>query len=243
MALIRTLIFDFWQYFSMALIGLVGAPFAVISRDVTYWIMKFYCRQLFLVMRLVCGIRVEWRGTPPTGACVILSKHQSFLDIMMLFMAVPRGKFIMKKELRWAPILGFYAWRIGATPVDRGKGGAALKAMLDHASREFRAEESQLVIYPQGTRVPPGAVLPYKIGGFRLYEAYQVPAVLAATNCGVFWGKGRYTRRPGTAVVEFFDVIQPGKSVDAFMAEVESKIEARSNALMAEAGFEAAKSA
>ena len=69
---------------------------------------------------MICGLRVEVRGTAPEGEVIVCAKHQSFLDIMMLVHALPRPKFIMKKELRWAPILGLYALRIGSTPVERG---------------------------------------------------------------------------------------------------------------------------
>ncbi len=58
------------------------------------------------------------------------AKHQSFLDIIMLYHALPHGKFVMKKILIYAPILGQYALRIGCIPVDRGKRGAAVKTML-----------------------------------------------------------------------------------------------------------------
>jgi 1-acyl-sn-glycerol-3-phosphate acyltransferase len=56
--------------------------------------------------RVLVGLKSEVRGTPPTDAVLIAAKHQSFLDILMIFGAVPRGRFIMKRELLWAPMLG-----------------------------------------------------------------------------------------------------------------------------------------
>ena len=72
------------------------------------------------LLAAICGLRVEVRGAVPTGEVIVAAKHQSFLDILILVRALPRPKFIMKKELSWAPILGLYALRIGSTPVNRG---------------------------------------------------------------------------------------------------------------------------
>ena len=101
----------------------------------------------------------------------------------------------------------------------------------------------QLVIYPQGTRVAPGDHKPYKVGVGILYEELDQPCYPVATNVGLFWPKRGILRKPGTAVVEFLDPIEPGLSKEDFMAVLEERIEGRSNALMAEAGFVAASPA
>ena len=49
------------------------------------------------------GLRTEVRGTPPTEEVIVASKHQSFLDIIMIFSAVPAAKFIMKRDARYSP--------------------------------------------------------------------------------------------------------------------------------------------
>ena len=195
MLLVRSLVFDALIYALMAVMGIGCAPMALWSVDGAYAAMKGYCRAVFWLLRVICGLRVEIRGTAPEGEVIVCGKHQSFLDIMMLVHALPRPKFIMKKELRWAPVLGLYALRIGSTPVDRGARSKAMSAMVAHVKRG--REAGQLVIYPQGTRVAPGAWLPYKIGAGVLYERLGVPCVPAATNAGVFWGRRSPYRRPG----------------------------------------------
>ena len=142
----------------------------------------------------------------------------------------------MKKELRWAPIIGLYALRIGSTPVARGARSKAMKDMVAHAGRS--TEPRQLVIYPQGTRVLPGAKLPFKIGAGVLYDRFGTPCVPAATNAGVFWARRSPYRRPGTAVVEFLPPVEAGLAIPAFMARIEAVIEGESDRLMREAGFE-----
>jgi 1-acyl-sn-glycerol-3-phosphate acyltransferase len=236
MLLVRSLVFDAVLYLSMGVIGIFGAPLAIWSVDGAYAVCRTYCRVTFFFLRLICGLKVEVRGEAPRGEVLVAAKHQSFLDILILFEALPRPKFIMKKELRWAPVLGLYALRIGSTPVNRGDRSKAMKEMVDHAGRA--TEPRQLVIYPQGTRVAPGARPPFKVGAGVLYERLGETCVPAATNAGVFWGRRSWYRRPGTAVVEFLEPIGPGLPIAAFMAELEGRVETASDRLMREGGFD-----
>lgn len=237
MLLLRSLVFDAMLYGLMLVMGILCAPMALWSVDGAYVAIRAYCRAALWLLRVICGLRVEVRGEVPTGDVIVCSKHQSFLDILILSATLPRVSFIMKRELRWAPILGFYAMRIGSTPVARGKRSRAMKEMVAHAEKGSAAAR-QLVIYPQGTRVAPGAVVPYKVGAGVLYDRLGKTCVPAATNVGVFWSRHSLYRRPGTAVMEFLEPIPPGLPVTEFMARVEEVVETRSNALMREAGFD-----
>lgn len=236
MVLVRSLLFDACFYLAMAVMGILGAPRALWSVDGAYAVCHDFCRVAFWLLRTICGLRVEVRGPVPTGEVVVAAKHQSFLDILILFDALPRPKFIMKKELKWAPFLGLYALRIGSTPVNRGARGQAMKAMVAHAGRA--TEPRQLVIYPQGTRVAPGARPPFKVGAGVLYDRLGEPCIPAATNAGIFWGRRSFRKKPGLAVVEFLPPVAPGLPVAEFMPVIEDRIEAASDALMREAGFD-----
>lgn len=233
---VLSLIFIVQMYLAMAVVAVVFAPFALFSRNAAVKACHVYCRWVIFSLRVLCGLRCEVRGTPPTDEVVVAAKHQSFLDIIMIYSAVPRGKFIMKRELMWTPFLGQYARRIGCVPVNRGKRGAAISKMKADvlAGTEF---PGQLIIYPQGTRVAPGVKRPYKVGTGLLYEQLAQPCVPVGTNVGVFWPKRSILRKPGVAVVEFLPRIATGQPIPAFMAELEAVIEASSNRLMAEAGF------
>jgi 1-acyl-sn-glycerol-3-phosphate acyltransferase len=233
-----SLVFIIQMYLAMAVIAVVFAPWALFSRTGARAACKTYCRWVILTLRLLCGTRCEVRGKPPTAEAVIAAKHQSFLDIILIFNAVPAGKFIMKRELMFAPFLGQYALRIGCVPVDRGKRGAAIAKMKADVAAGS-AEPGQLIIYPQGTRVAPGATRAYKVGTGLLYEQLGQPCYPIATNVGVFWPKRGILRKPGLAVVEFLPPIAPGLPVPEFMARLETEVETHSNRLMAEAGFKA----
>ena len=234
--LVLSTIFVGQMYLVMAVMGLAFAPWALIDRRGAFAGVRTYCRYVRLTARLMLGLRSEIRGAVPAGEVLIASKHQSFFDIILICSVLPRPKFIMKAELARAPVLGWFALRMGCVPVDRGRRGAAIQQMLRDV-QDGRSDPGQLIIYPQGTRVAPEAVLPYKIGTGALYAQLGQPCIPAATNVGLFWPRTGLWRKPGLAVVEFLPPMVPGKSVDAFMAELETVVETASLRLMAEAGF------
>lgn len=234
---LRSILFNIQMYLMLAVIAVVGLPYALWGgRDAAIEVCRAYCRWVRFSARWMVGLRSEIRGTPPQGDVLVASKHQSFLDILLIYAALPRGKFIMKKELVWTPFVGWYAYLIGCVPVDRGKRGAAIKGMLEQA-KDPRFAGGQLIIFAQGTRVAPGAVKPYKIGTAALYTDLSLTCVPAATNVGVFWARHGVLRKPGLAVVEFLPEIAPGLPMTEFMEEIERVVETASNRLMAEAGF------
>lgn len=233
---LASLVFVVQMYLAMALIALVFAPWALWSRRGARFAMQTYCAWVVFSLRQLCGLRCELRGQAPMIEALVAAKHHSFLDIIMIFHALPAGKFIMKRELIFAPFLGQYALRIGCVPVNRGKRGQAVAKMKADVAAGA-AQPGQLIIYPQGTRVAPGATLPYKVGTGVLYEQLAQTCHPVATNAGLFWPKHGVLRRPGVAVVEFLPPIPPGLPVAAFMTRLEAEIEGASNRLLAEAGF------
>jgi len=234
---LRSLAFVAQMYLAMVVLALIFAPMALFSRGWAFRAVHQYCRWVRWTARLMVGLRSEIRGTPPEGEVLIASKHQSFFDIILLVSVTPRPRFIMKRSLRWAPVLGWYAMRIGCVPVARGKRSQAIAAMLDKVA-SGQQDPGQLIIYPQGTRVAPGSYRPYKIGTAVLYEQLGRSCVPAATNVGVFWPRTGIYRKPGLAVVEFLPPIPAGRPVEAFMQELETTVETASKRLMQEAGVD-----
>ena len=234
---IRSALLLFQIYVMMAVMGILFAPWAILSPNGARAACKTWARYAIWSAKWMVGLKTEVRGPVPQGEVLVAAKHQSFFDILIIFEALPTAKFIMKRELLWTPIIGIYAKRLGCVPVARGKRGAAIQKMVDDVAAG-RAQPGQLVIYPQGTRVAPGDHLPYKVGTAVLYEELSQPCIPVAVNVGLFWPKRGILRKPGSAVVEFLPAMAPGQDRAAFMADLEQVIEARTNKLMAEAGFD-----
>ena len=231
MRLARSILFIVLSYALMGAMGLIGAPVVLWREDWTRAWNKLYIRVTFALARALCGIRVEIRGPVPVGEVIVAAKHQSQLDVLALYAALPEARFVMKRELLWMPVFGHYARRTGALPIDRSGGSRTIRRMI----AAFRGVPGQIVIYPQGTRIAPGVAAPYRRGAASLYAALDRPVVLAATNGGHFWPPRGVMRNPGTAVIEFLGEMPRGLSESAAAREIETRIEQASQRLSAEA--------
>lgn len=232
MLLIRSLFYDFFIYLGMLIMFILFLPFMLWSRAGAHWAMHTWSAFALWALRVFCGLKTEIRGTPPQGQVLVAAKHQSWLDIFLIAHSVPRPSFIMKKEILRIPVLGTVAKTIGCVAVDRGKGRDAVQTMLAGVGGEEAL--GQLIIYPQGSRIPPGEDRPYKIGAGILYEEFGLECHPVAVNTGVFWGRKSLLRKPGVAVVEFLDPIPAGLPRDEFMSRLESEVEAGSDKLLVE---------
>jgi len=235
MIVARSLAFNLLFYLSTLVLGFVGLPTLVSRRAATAW-GTAWARWLVWLTEHVAGIRIEVRGREhiPEGGCLVAAKHQSALETYSLVPAVPGFSFILKRELNWIPVFGWYTARTGMIPVDRGKRGAALRAIAIHA-RAAIAAGRRIIIFPEGTRRPVRAAPSYKFGATYLYAELGVPCVPVAVNTGLYWPRRSFLRRPGTAVIEFLPAIPPGLDKDAFQQTLEAAIETATEKLLAEA--------
>ena len=221
------------MYLSMTLFAVLGSIPALVSRKATYWVVRNFAGSVFFLARIICGLKVELRGQIPTGNVVIASKHQSFFDVILHAYYLKNVNFVMKQELTYFPIIGFYGKRLGVAPVRRGGKGKAVSQMLSGLERNDG--DTQLVIYPQGTRVAPGKVMPYKVGAAVVCQRMNRRCILAATNVGMYWPKHSLLRKRGTVILEYLDEVPSGLKTKSFVRYIEENIENASNALIEEA--------
>jgi len=187
------------------------------------------------MLRVICGIYVEWRGLEkiPHGALIVGAKHQSLWETFALLILFPDPAFIVKRELMWIPMFGWCLWRGEMIPVDRGAGKQAMAAMNARA-RAALEEGRQIIIFPEGTRRPPGAEPRYKYGIAHVYAEGAAPCLPIALNSGLFWPRRRFLRYPGTVRVEILDPIPPGLEREAFFLRLQREIESATARLIAE---------
>ncbi|MEO1468437.1 MAG: lysophospholipid acyltransferase family protein [Pseudomonadota bacterium] len=190
----------------MAAMGAVGAPAAVRSPEAGRAAMKTYNRAVHALFTSFTGVAVEVRGRVPDYPCVVAPKHQSLLDVYMLFEALPEARFVMKAELARVPVFAWYTRRVGCITIDRARPGGAREALAQLEAAGAGA--GQIVVYPQGTRVAPGVEAPWRRGAAAIALEMGLPLVPVAVNTGHFWSRTGRLAGPGTAVVEFLDPIE-----------------------------------
>ena len=235
MILVRSLTFTAAYYLYSTLVALLMIPLFLAPRAWVTHVLRWYGAGTTLLLRLICNIRVEVRGREnlPKGAALIAGKHQCMFDVFGGFALLPDGCFVTKKELMWIPFLGWYARKAGMIVVDREGHANALRKLVADTRDRFKAAR-QLVIFAEGTRKAPGATPDYKPGIAALYRDLEMPVIPMALNTGVHWPAHGVLRYPGTIVFEFLPAIPPGLKRGEFMREMETRIEAATNALIAD---------
>lgn len=235
MVVIRSHLFNVVFYLNLVFWLIPASLTFLLPRMAIIRVAQAWGRFNLVLLRRIVGTRIEFRGLDriPAGGLLIAAKHQSFLETFALLSCVDDPTFILKRELRWIPIFGWLTAKAGMIPVHRG-GATAMADMTRRAVAEVEGGR-QILIFPEGTRRPPGAPPAYKYGAAHLYRSLGVPCLPVALNSGVFWPRRHYIRRPGTTVIEFGRPIPPGLDRDVFMGVLIDAIETRSAALLREA--------
>jgi 1-acyl-sn-glycerol-3-phosphate acyltransferase len=237
--LARSLTFNALFYANLLVHMIVALPTLVLPYPILRAFIRSYARSSLWLLRVICGTTVSWRGTEniPRGSCIVACKHQSAWETFALYAVLEDPIYILKRELMWIPLFGWYTWKAGLIPVDRSAGMAALSRMTARARWAMAGPRArQLVIFPEGTRRPPGAEPSYKPGIVHLYARADLPCVPAALNSGLFWPRRSLVRLPGTIIVEFLRPIAPGFDRTEFLTHLQDTIEAASARLLEESG-------
>ena len=244
MLVIRSVAFNVLFYLNLLVLLIAALPTLLMPRWGISGVVTFWARSNIWLLRTVCGIDVEFRGLEkiPLGPLLVASKHQSSWETFALWPMLSDPAFIMKRELMWIPLFGWFASKAAMIAVDRSKGSQALADMNARARAEL-ARTRQIVIFPEGTRRPPGAEPRYKYGVAHLYAETGVPCLPVALNSGLFWPRRTMRRYPGTIRVEVLDPIPGGLDKETFFERLQHDIETATARLVAEGERELGRSA
>jgi len=222
----RSLLFNALFYLNVIVQMIIALPTLVLPYRFLRSFIRSYSRTSLWLLRVICGTNVEWRGVEkiPEGACIVACKHQSLWETFSLYAVLADPAYVLKRDLMWIPLFGWYMGKAGLIPIDRSAGLSALSRMTVRA-RAALAQSRQVVIFPEGTRRQPGAAPAYRPGIAHLYSKAGVTCVPLALNSGLFWPRRSLLRFPGTILVEVLDPIAPGLDSRAFLARLQSLLE------------------
>ena len=235
---LRALLMMVALYVSLIAFMLVGLIALVLPRPVMTLLARTWGHYFIVLCRIVGGIRVEFRGRHhiPKGPLLVAAKHQSLWETFMLLGLFDDPCFILKRELAFIPLFGWFIHKMRNVPINRKDGARALVKLTRAADREIHADGGrQILVFPEGTRRAPGAEPAYKFGIAKLYEGLNVPCLPIGLNSGVYWPRRSLRLKPGTIIVDILPPIMPGLERNVFFARVQEAIETSSNKLLAEA--------
>ena len=172
----------------------------------------------------ICGIRVVVIGRehlPTHGPALIASQHQSAFDTMIWLRLVPKVAYVFKAELARIPLFGPLLVPAGQIPVERG-GINAVRTLLRGGDRA-KADDRQIVVFPEGTRVTAGQHAKLHAGIALLAARTGLPVIPVATDSGLRWGRRAFRKTSGPVHIAIGPPIPPGLPQDQFLAELQAR--------------------
>lgn len=182
-------------------------------------------------LRLTCGLRYKITGKEHVdtlkGAAVVMCKHQSTWETVATAMLFPRQTWVLKKELMRIPFFGWAMSLLRAIAIDRASGRKAVDQLLSQGKTRLD-DGTWVIIFPEGTRVPPGQTKRYKMGGALLAGHSGYPVIPVAHNAGEYWPRHSFLKHPGLIEVRIGEPIETqGKLPEQINEEVREWIEAQ----------------
>jgi 1-acyl-sn-glycerol-3-phosphate acyltransferase len=209
-ALLRSLIFTSILFVSVPVYCVPVILCAPLPYRVRFAIVRSWAHMVMASLQVLCGLRyvVEGREHLPPRPCVVLLKHQSAWETIAEVLFIPDQSWVLKRELMWAPFLGWALAALRPIAIDRRAHRTALDQVVEQG-RERLAAGLWVMVFPEGTRVAPGTRARYGLGGAALAKAAGVPIVPVAHNAGWYWRRRAWVKYPGTIRVRIGPAIAP----------------------------------
>lgn len=228
MTAIRSAAFNLWFFGTTFVLGLWGVVIRLAAPHRALGLAQLWARLVLAGARAICGIRVVVLGRehlPAAGPALIASQHQSAFDTLIWLGLVPRAAYVFKAELGRIPLFGPLLHAAGQIEVDRAAGLSAVRALLRGVDRAV-ADERQIVIFPEGTRVALGETVALQSGVATLAARTGLPVIPVATDSGLRWRRRAFAKYPGPVHIVICPPIAPGPRGDALLAEIQARWDA-----------------
>ncbi len=221
---IRTLIFSI-IFYGLSVPIVLAAPIIALfgTQRIRRYSMAWAGLGLLLAHQIL-GIRVAVAGQRAEGPALYAVKHQAMYETLAMAAMLDAPAIVMKQELARIPVWGWVARQYGVIVIDRAGSAKALRAMMKEA-RAAVAEGRSVVIFPEGTRTPPGETPPLRSGFAGLYRAIKLPVIPVACETGKVWPR-QGPKRPGTVTFLYGDPLPPGLPREEIEAAVHRRINA-----------------
>lgn len=220
MRVIGSILFRIYIVVISVLMGWLSMPIRLFVPQYALPYAKLWARLYLAGGRLFCGIRTHVEGLeklPMDRPFIIASQHQSAFDTLVWMNLVPRPTYVMKEELLKVPFVGPMLKLTGMIPVERAGGTKAMRGLLKR-TEEANTDGRQMIIFPEGTRMPYGATISLKPGIVAMARHTALPVYPVATNSGLCWPNRGFLKRAGTISIVVCDPVEAkgrGEMLDA----------------------------
>ena len=225
--MIRNFLFSLFFFTGIIFISLIFLPAIILPKKIVlfggkimgYW--TSFCLQIFLSTKIVIKGR---ENIIKNKKFFIAASHQSMFETFFLQTIFNSPVFILKKELLMIPIFGWYLKKIKSISIKRNKVSKENLSFLNDISKQINSSDRPLIIFPQGTRLPPQDRTPFKKGSSRIYDELKISCQPLAINSGNTWPKKGLKKINTILTISILKPIEPGLEKDIFLKKLEFAI-------------------
>lgn len=224
MNVVRSYVFTLFLVLLTGVMGILCLPAVLMGPEVSRAVIKVWSHAVLGALNVVCGVshRIEGADRLPKGAAIVAANHQSMWETIALYAILDRPVMVFKKELLKIPVYGWWA-RASGVMIDRDGGARAIRTLRAETDKRL-ATGDQIVIFPEGTRGPPGGLLPLLPGIAGVYLVAGAPVTPAVHNSGEHWRHPGVMKVPGVITLRILPPIPAGLPRKDFMARLDAAL-------------------
>ena len=225
--MIRNSLFSILFFTGIIFISLIFLPAFFLPRKIVLIGGKLMGYWTGFCLRLVLSVKISIKGKENiinNKKFFIAASHQSMFETFYLQTIFNSPIFILKKELLIIPIFGRYLKKIGSISIKRNKVTKDNLGFFNEISQMINKSNRPLIIFPQGTRVPPSERPSFKKGASRIYEELNITCQPIAINSGYVWPKKGSKNSNKTITISILKPIPAGLSKENFIQVLEKNI-------------------
>lgn len=199
MIYIRSTLFFIFYALTAVLFSCLGVLLWPLPFKWRYAVVSQWAKTNIWLLEKICDVRLEVEGSEHIGdePAVIICKHQSAWETLALQAVFPPQVWVLKRELLWIPFFGWGLASLKPIAIDRKAGRKALSQVIEQGLDRL-SSGAWVVVFPEGTRVAPGYIGKFGIGGARLAVETGYPVIPVAHDAGHYWPKRGFLKHPGT---------------------------------------------
>lgn len=199
-----------------------------LSKAKSHYLIMQWTRGIVWLLKVICQVNYHVEGLeniPNDRSFIVFSKHQSTWETFFLPGLFHETAIILKRELLWVPFFGWGLATIDPIAINRSKGDSAMEQIIRKGKKCLAAGRC-ILVFPEGTRIAPGKIGKYRVGGARLATTTGYPILPIAHNAGYYWPKRGFLKKPGTIEVRIGPLIETAnKKPEEVLASVKNWIE------------------